>query len=191
MKYLIDTDTMTVVLVDEEVPPAPNPDPDPNPDPPPAPTPIPETPPGWTVVVNPLTVNPAPGGFAPGVPLDIDYARIYVFHCPANTIHAFPIVFNPAVYSGSGAAFQTNQIVVNPNRRDMVISDAPGKLVPINNSFAGRVLNNAEHAALYVSFTNPPPASMLLLEKGKQYWLNIKPTNPGEPMDYYLKPDSM
>lgn len=147
-------------------------------------------PPGWGCSINPHTVNPAPAGTVAGAPLDMSLARTYVFSAPANVVHAFRITFDPAAYPGSGAAVTTNQIVVNPNRRDVVISNSPGSMTPLNFSFGCRTLNNAENSAVYVNFAGPAPGACFLA-KGQQYWLNIKATDAGMPMNYLLQPYPM
>lgn len=75
----------------------------------------------------------------------------------------------------------------------MYISDAPGGTSSPDSTDYGRgcrSLSNAENSDIHVNFTSPT-AGTCFLQKDRQYWLNIKPTNQNEPMTYFLKPEGV
>lgn len=157
----------------------------------PTPTTTCAAPAGWTCRLNPVTLDPAPGGTPSGVPLGITVLRTYVFSAPANVVHAFAITFDAKVFTGSGARLQTNQYVDNANRRNMYISDAPGSTSPVDaGHYACLAVNNDENSVIYVNFTTPGYGTCFL-EKNKQYWLNIKATDANTPVNYLLQPFQM
>lgn len=148
-----------------------------------------QAPGGWECAINPFTIPNPPSGTVPSARLDIISGRTFVFTAGANVVHSFPIMFDSAHFGGySGASIGVAEVAFNRTPRDVVLSDLPGSMNPMDFSHFGcRLLNFQEAATIVVSFDTAVPGACNV-QRDRQYWLNVKATTAGVVNSYLLQP---
>jgi len=146
---------------------------------------------GWTCATNPLTIPNPPAGTVASAPLDISSGRTFVFTASPSTVHAFPIIFDSTHFppgSTTGASIGAAEASFNRTQRDMVISDAPGSMTPLDSTHFGcRQLNFQEAATIFISF-DTAVFGACNLTRDRPYWLNVKATSISAFNTYLLQP---
>mgnify|MGYP001579597871 CR=1 FL=1 len=140
---------------------------------------------GWVVQMNPTTISY--GGTQSGIPFNVENSHIYVFQAPPNVIHVHPVKFNRAYFTGPTATITSAWTSTNQAGRQMVISDTPGLMIPVDPGHFGCNKFSFEADTLQITFDSREN-SFCGLDRDTQYYLNIKATEPGVPMDYILQP---
>lgn len=184
MKYIIDFDAKTILPYDGVVvsPPV---IPPVIPNPPLPPTPPVQPPPGWQVMINPMP-NIQSSISQSGL-FDVNQSAVWIYSVPPNIVHAHRIVAIPGRFPVNGVQLMTNQYNNNRNSRDVCISNTPGSMIPAG---FGGFRQGTEGAYVFITLNNAQ-YGVVILEPNKEYWLNIKASQPDTPMDYLLSPQPM
>lgn len=175
----------SVVISTNDVPVStPTPIPAPTPAPVPAPVPLAigcAPPTGFTCNRSPFTYEAVLGGSG-NMQFDINTQFTYKFRASANQVNVHPIIFSASFYTGAQAVLSMAVTSTNLGLRDYVISTIPGSMTPVN--FYGKKMNQGLADVIAISFNNQ--FGTCVLQKGVQYYLNVKASLPGVTVDYLL-----
>ena len=127
------------------------------------------------------------GGTQSGLTFNVENSHIYVYRATPNVVHVHPITFNAAYFTGPTASITSAWTVTNQAGRQMVISDTPGSMTPTDPTRYGCNKFSFEADVTQILF-DTREVSFCGLNRGQQYYLNIKAIDRDVVMDYIIQP---